>query len=178
MLKERTASFYIGEDQWHCTTYAISEIGKIESKSQYLIRRAYDAWAALCENGLPQVGRFDPTALLHADEAGRISRIDTGKEPSQFELLTVGPGERHARPLNPENPFHRHGVLMEVLECKETRQPIFQEVKLTIDGKERHKLRLLLPFADDAGDVATVYTACCLITGTVKKPVDFTAIIP
>lgn len=176
MLKERTASFYIGEDQWHCTTYPVSEISKIECKSENLIRWAYGAWTGLCEKDLPLLDRFNPEKILRKVETGRISRIDTEEDPQQYKILRIGPGRPIVRYLDFENPFHRNGILMEILECKETRRPMFQEIKVTISGKEEHKLRLLLPFADKDGNVAAVFTACCLIDSAARKPVDFATI--
>lgn len=176
MLKERTASFYIGEDRWHCTTYPVSEIRKIERKSEYLIRRAYGAWAELRKKEPPLLDRFDPEAILRKDEAGRISRIDTEEDPQQYKILRIGPGNPVVRYIDLENPFHRHGILMEILECKETRQPLYQEIKVSIGGKEEHKLRLLLPFSDNDGNVIAVYTACCRVTSAARKAVDFAAI--
>lgn len=177
MAKERTASFYIGEDQWHCTTYPISEISKIECKSEDLICRAYGAWAGLCGEELPLLEQFDPAAILRKNEAGRISRIDTTEDPQHYKVVTIGPGDPAIRRLNLENPFHRHGVLMEILECKETRQPIYQEVKVSIRGKDDHKLRLLLPFANNDGSVAAIFTACCPVTSDARKAVNFASIL-
>lgn len=174
-MKERTASFYIGEDQWHCTTYSVADIGMIESASSYLIRRAYDAWKKLSARDIPREGDFDPAKLLRSGEPGRVSRIDTTVALQRYKIHRIGPGEPIVTDLDLENPFHRHGVLMEVLECKETRRPIYQEVHVTIGGKETHKRRLLLPFADEDGNVVAVVTACCLITSRARQAIDIAA---
>lgn len=177
MLKERTASFYIGDDQWHCTTYPVSEVTKITRKTEFLICRTYDAWKGLQDGKLPLLAGFDPKKILRKEESGRISRIDTEDEPKQFKVLRIGCGEPVVHPLAIENPFHRHGVIMEILECKETRQPLFQEVRITIGGKETHKRRLLLPFANEDGNVAAVISVCCLINAEARRIVDFAAML-
>lgn len=177
MLKERTASFYIGEDQWHCTTYPISEIDNIKCKSQSLIRRAYGTWMNLRDRGIPSLNGFNPGTILREDESGRISRIDTGEDPQQYKLLRIGPGEPAVHQLDLGNPFHRHGVIMEILECKETRRPIFQELKIRIGKKEENKRRLLLPFANTEGHVVAVYTVCCLRSSAPRRAVDFETMV-
>lgn len=178
MSKERTASFYIGDDQWHCTTYPVSEVTKITRKTEFLIRRAFDAWKGSQDGKLPLLAGFDPKKILRKEESGRISHIDTEDEPKQFKLLRLGIGETVVRPLAITNPFHRHGVIMEILECKETQQPIFQEVRITIGGKETHKRRLLLPFANEHGNVAAVISVCCLVTAEARRSIDFAAMLP
>jgi len=177
MQKERTASFYIGEDQWHCTTYPVSEIAKIECQSSYLIRRCYDMWRRLNNGDLPLISRFDPAELLPTNEGGRISFVDTREELSRYELRQFSPKAGTTKFLNPENPFHRHGVLMEILECKETAQPLFQEVWTNINGKEPHKLRLFLPFSDGRGTAATIIVVCCLIPEGARQIADIATII-
>lgn len=173
----RKTSFYMGEDQLHCTTYSAAAVDKIEDKASYLIRRAYETWKNLSCSAAPRECGFEPLELIRGDEPGRISRVDTTVPPHSYSIQRIGPGEPVAFDLDLGNPFHRHGLFMEILECKETQKPIFQEIRVSIDGRERHKLRLLLPFGQDDGTIGAIYAMCCLVSATTRRTIDFADIL-
>lgn len=176
MIEQKT-SFYIGEDHLHCTTYSVAAVDKLENKSCYMIRRVYGAWKTLSYTGVPQECDFKPMELIRDDEPGRISRIDTTVPPHAISIHRIGPGDPAVINLDLGNPFHRHGLFMEILECKETQKPIFQEIRVSIGGRERHKLRLLLPFGQNRSTIGAIYATCCLVNTEARKVVDFADIL-
>lgn len=176
MIEQKT-SFYIGDDHMHCTTYSVAAVDKLENKSYYMIRRFYGAWKALANSGIPKECGFKPMELIRGDEPGRISRIDTTVPPHAISIHRIGPGDPAVYNLDLENPFHRHGLFMEILECKETQKPIFQEIRVSVGGREQHKLRLLLPFGRNDNTIGAIYATCCLVRATAQKTIDFAEIL-
>lgn len=176
-MKERTASFYVGDDQWHCTNYPIENIYEFETESGTLIPKAYRAWMAAGEGNLPDNAHFTDDAFVQSGDAIFVSRAEPARELREFRLFETGPAGPTETTINLDDPIKRRGLLMEILECIETRLPMYQEVRTTVRRKDEHYWRLLLPVVDDEGVIASIYIVHRPIKGDAHQRVEFATML-
>lgn len=177
-MKARTASFYIGDDQWHCTNYTIESLDDVESETGALIRDAYRAWMAAGSGNVPDRAHFSDDAFIQSDEHVLVSRVEFASGLKDFRLFKSSPAGPTITTLNMDDPIERRGLVMEILECSETRLPMYQEVRTTVRRKDEHYWRLLLPVANDENEIVCVYIVHQFVSESEPRRVDFAAMLP
>jgi hypothetical protein len=55
--------------------------------------------------------------------------------------------------------IHAVDLMMDIVRCRETREPLYHQIDQTMNGMRRFYRRLLAPFEDPAGRVKRVYYA-------------------
>lgn len=177
-MKARTASFYIGDDQWHCTSYTIESLDDVESETETLFRNAYRAWMAAGSGEVPDRSQFTDDTFAQGDEHVLVSRVEFASQLQDFRMFKTSPAGPTITKINMDDPIERRGLVMEILECSETRLPMYQEVRTTVRRKDEHYWRLLLPVANDENEVVCVYIVHRFVSEAAPQRVDFAAMLP
>ncbi|MEX2614906.1 MAG: hypothetical protein WD767_02315 [Alphaproteobacteria bacterium] len=136
----------------------------------------YRHWKALPkkQHGLPAASMCNPKPALPRDVAKWIAWIDTTKDdPTQFiiwehpESHIPGMGvELSGKLLNdiPVAQLHISACAIEYLYCKHERIPMYHEIDQILCGYRRQYTRLLVPLADENGNVSRIFYAIRMLS--------------
>lgn len=149
-------------------------------------RQLYDYWDGLPlgPSGLPAETVCHPRTTLPKAAAQWVSWIDTtAEDPMEFviwdhrESPIAGLGtELSGRRLGDirEAPLHFSACAIEYLYCKHERLPMYHEIDQILCGYKRHYTRIMVPVADERGDVNRIYYAIRRLRETTRvKRVTF-----
>jgi hypothetical protein len=178
--KEAHLSIKSGDDEWYCNSYSPDLIAKHERSGPTVIYKAYRHWCERCHDDIPVDSRFDPDSFLSGREQGQLLQVETKRANPQNYLIvsrTVAAQTTvHCSLQNLLNPLHRRILQFDLLECKETRRPLYQGINQLLDGVEATYRRILLPVKDVDGKVTKVYSVYHLIESYDRIPLDLESI--
>ena len=135
------------------------------------LARLYTYWEALPRtlHGLPLAGDCQPKFALPADVAEQVCCLETTEDnPLNYIVREHAanpiPGfgsELVGKPLcdRPELDMDTTACAIEFLYCKRERVAMYHEIEQILSGLKRHYTRIMLPVANDAGDVSHIYFA-------------------
>lgn len=155
-----------GNDAQRRTMYSIDSINSIERESPMLDMLHY-FWSTLRRgaNATPLVSSFDIGRIVPQADARFLSWVDsTPEDPRNFIMARhpaspiPGMGAELTGKRLGDIPIslHAESIFVEYLRCKRWQTPMFHEIEQIIGGYQRHYYRLLLPLANDKGDVTRI----------------------
>lgn len=121
-------------------------------------------WLDRAQDGLPNSSTFDPMNSLSDEIVDRISYVDClpgiryGWVFNRHKGVVFGKFEQRAIADYPILD-HRIALLSEYDSIRAGRRPRFDEIVQEYGGAARHYKRLILPVADDSGDVTRLWIA-------------------
>lgn len=152
-----------GDDAQRRTMYAFDSV---ESENPLMDALQY-FWSTLRQihNGTPRVSEFELNKIApHAADAF-LSWVDVSPDDPRFFLMAAHPDSpipgmgaelTGKRLMEIPSSLHAQSTFVEYLRCKQWRTPMYHEIEQIIGGFQRHYYRLLLPLADEKGDVTRI----------------------
>jgi len=116
-------------------------------------------------NGTPLVSDFDLERIAPRADDAFLSWVDATPEDPRYFLMARHPKSpipgmgmelSGKRLMDIPNPMHAQSTFIEYLRCKRWRTPMFHEIEQILDGYQRHYYRLLLPLANERGEVTRI----------------------
>ncbi len=155
-----------GDDAQRRTMYSIDSIGSFERENPMLDVLHY-FWSTLRKgaDATPHVAEFDITKIVPHADARFLSWVDaTPEDPRNFIMARhpaspipgMGAELTGKRLGDIPIPLHAQSVFVEYQRCKRWKTPLFHEIEQIIGGYQRHYYRLLLPLANEKGDVTRI----------------------
>jgi hypothetical protein len=151
------------------------EIDSIQTNNSLMDALHY-FWSTLsyANNGTPRVSEFDLHKIApHADDAF-LSWVDATPEDPRNYMMARHPDSpipgmglelSGKRLMDIPSSMHAQSTFVEYLRCKKWRTPMFHEIEQIIGGFQRHYYRLLLPLANDKGEVTRIVYMNHFLTG-------------
>lgn len=158
MSLEVQKTFVSTADEEHMRVLMPSQDLEINSEEDAVL------WAlAACHR---ENARCDPKAKL-ADYSGFVGWINLfGEAPMEYTFDGQDAPIRgfkidlQGMPISAfPSEIHAVDLMMDVIRCRETREPLYHQIDQTMNGMRRVYRRLLAPFEDPAGRVKRVYYA-------------------
>ncbi len=178
--KEAHISIKSGDDEWYCSSYSPDLIAEHECAGPTVIFKAYRHWREQRDGDIPIDGRYNPHIFLDQDEQRQLLHVETKRANPQNYLIVSHSAEAqttvHCALQSLLNPLHRRILQFDLLECKETRKPLYQGINQLFDGVEATYRRVLLPVRDINGLVTKVYSVYDLIGSFNMTPLDLESI--
>lgn len=178
--KEAHLSIKSGEDEWYCNSYSPDLIADRESRGPTVIYKAYQHWREHRDGDIPIDREFNPKRFLDRDEQRQLLHVETKRaNPQNYLIVSRSAATQttvHCTLQSLLNPLHRRILQFDLLECKETRKPLYQGINQIFDGIEASYRRILLPVRDIAGPVTKVYSVYHLIGTYNMTPFDLESI--
>ncbi len=178
--KEAHLSIKCGDDEWYCSSYSPNFIVDREGGGPTVIYKAYQHWREHQHDDIPIDREFIPHRFLDRDEQRQLLHVETKRaNPQNYLIVSRRAAEQttvHCTLQSLLNPLHRRILQFDLLECKETRKPLYQGINQIFDGTEVSYRRILLPVRDIAGPVTKVYSVYHLIGSYSTTPFDLESI--
>lgn len=178
--KEAHLSIKSGDDEWYCNSYSPELIAEHERNGPTAIFKAYQHWCERRGRDIPVDRHFNPRSFLGHDELRRLLHVETKRaNPKNYLIVSRSAAKQttvHCTLQNLLNPLHRRILQFDLLECKETRKPLYQGINQLFDGIEATYRRVLLPVKDIDGPVTKVYSVYHLIGAYNMTPIDLESI--
>lgn len=178
--KEAHLSIKSGNDEWYCNSYSPDLIADRESCGPTVIFKAYQHWCEQRDGDIPIDRQYSPHNFLNRDEQRQLLHVETKRaNPQNYLIVSRSAATQstvHCTLQNLLNPLHRRILQFDLLECKETRKPLYQGINQIFDGVEASYRRVLLPVKEVDGRVAKVYSVYHLIGSYNLTPFDLESI--
>ena len=138
-------------------------------------------WSALNGGGsqVPRIPDFQVENILQPAAREYTGWIDTTPDDPRYFVIHHNPtmnapgfAEEYGniRLLDLPNKMHASSLVLEFLRCKRWKIPLYHEIDQRIGGVRRHYTRLLLPLANDGGEVARIFFGFRLISRISVSP--------
>lgn len=178
--KEAHLSIKSGDDEWYCNSYSPELIADRERRGPTVIYKAYRHWREHWDGDIPIDQEFNPNRFLDLDEQRQLLHVETKRaNPQNYLIVSRSAATQttvHCTLQSLLNPLHRRILQFDLLECKETRKPLYQGINQIFDGIEASYRRVLLPVKDIDGPVTKVYSVYHLIGTYNVTPFDLESI--
>lgn len=178
--KEAHLSIKSGDDEWYCNSYSPDLIAEHEHNGPSVIYKAYRHWCDRRLGDIPVDCHFDPDSFLSGRELSQLLQVETKRaNPKNYLIVSRAVAAQttvHCSLKGLLNPLHRRILQFDLLECKETRRPLYQGINQLFDGVEASYRRVLLPVKDENSTVTKVYSVYHLIGSHDRMPLDLESI--
>lgn len=152
-----------GEDEQERLEFDLDTFAVGEKMSH--LRELYLYWRSLAGDGLPRADRFRPAEKLSGPALTTSAWVDTSvASPDGFVMhehpeMPSGPFGRELTGVRLADfpvPMHADALIVEYARCRRDGRPMFHEIDQTIGGVSRAYRRIMLPLANERGEVVRV----------------------
>ena len=165
--KDSHLSIKAGNDEWYCDSYSADLIPIRERRGPTVIFKTFKHWCEQSGGDIPIDRHYDPKGILEPCEWKQLLHVETERpNPKNYLIVSPGTEPRNSVPHTLKlfaNPLHQRILQFDLLECKETRRPLYQGINQNLDGVESTYRRVLLPVRNEEGKVTKVYSVYHLI---------------